>query len=72
MFDSPLSKKTEPVLSGPHDLPFAAMIRTVCKAAMAGPDVLYEAMLKVSLAVEAFAPTYGLCQAILAVIVARG
>jgi transcriptional regulator with PAS, ATPase and Fis domain len=60
MFDSSFLENPEPAISGRCDLPFAAMVRTVCKAALAGPDVLYEAMLKVSLAVEAFAPTYGL------------
>src|ERR1700682_5687646 len=60
MFESPFLESPEPVPGRPHDLPFAAMIRTVCVAALAGPEVLYEAMLKLSLAVEAFAPTYGL------------
>jgi hydrogenase-4 transcriptional activator len=41
-------------------LPLEAIVRSVCKAALAGPEVLYEAMLKVSLAVEGVAPTYGL------------
>jgi hypothetical protein len=41
-------------------LPLSAMVRAVCRAALMGPDLLYEAMLKMSLAVEAFAPTYGL------------
>ncbi|HXM35361.1 MAG TPA: sigma-54 dependent transcriptional regulator [Pyrinomonadaceae bacterium] len=41
-------------------LPLSAMVRVVCRAALMGPDLLYEAMLKMSLAVEAFAPTYGL------------
>jgi len=42
------------------NLPLSAMVRAVCRAALMGPDLLYEAMLKMSLAVEAFAPTYGL------------
>jgi len=41
-------------------LPLSAMVRAVCRAALMGPDLLYEAMLKMSLAVEASAPTYGL------------
>ena len=41
-------------------LPLSAMVRVVCQAAFLGPDRLYEAMLKMSLAIEAFAPTYGL------------
>src|ERR1700730_32841 len=41
-------------------LPLSAMVRVVCRAALMGADLLYEAMLKMSLAVEAFAPTYGL------------
>jgi len=38
----------------------SAMVRAVCQAANAGPEVLYEVMLKLSLMVEATAPTYGL------------
>src|SRR5258708_3896854 len=41
-------------------LPLEAIVRSVCEAALAGPDVLYEAMLKLSLAVDGVAPTYGL------------
>ena len=41
-------------------LPLSAIVRAVCKAAGAGPDLLYEVMLKVSLMVEATVPTYGL------------
>lgn len=41
-------------------LPYDAMVRTVCQAALAGPELLYEAVLKLSLAVEEIAPTYGL------------
>ncbi|HEU4509044.1 MAG TPA: sigma-54 dependent transcriptional regulator [Pyrinomonadaceae bacterium] len=36
------------------------MVRAVCEAANGGPDVLYEVMIKMSLMVEATAPTYGL------------
>lgn len=50
--------KADPI--GESNFPLSAMVRTVCRAALMGPDLLYEAMLKMSLAVEAFAPTYGL------------
>ena len=36
------------------------MVRAVCRAAGNGPDQLYEVMVKLSLMVEATAPTYGL------------
>ncbi|HEU4766173.1 MAG TPA: sigma 54-interacting transcriptional regulator, partial [Pyrinomonadaceae bacterium] len=36
------------------------MVRAVCEAASGGPDLLYEVMIKMSLMVEATAPTYGL------------
>jgi transcriptional regulator with PAS, ATPase and Fis domain len=36
------------------------MVRAVCEAANGGPDLLYEVMMKMSLMVEATAPTYGL------------
>ena len=41
-------------------LPLSSMVRAVCDAANAGPDLLYEVMIKMSLMVEATAPTYGL------------
>jgi transcriptional regulator with GAF, ATPase, and Fis domain len=41
-------------------LPISAIIRAVCEAANGGPDQLYEVMIKMSLMVEATAPTYGL------------
>jgi transcriptional regulator with PAS, ATPase and Fis domain len=41
-------------------LPISAMVRAVCEAANRGPDLLYEVMIKMSLMVEATAPTYGL------------
>jgi transcriptional regulator with PAS, ATPase and Fis domain len=41
-------------------LPISSMIRAVCEAASGGPDLLYEVMIKMSLMVEATAPTYGL------------
>ena len=41
-------------------LPISSIVRAVCEAATAGPDLLYEVMIKMSLTVEATAPTYGL------------
>ena len=41
-------------------LPISSIIRAVCQAASGGPDQLYEVMIKMSLMVEATAPTYGL------------
>jgi DNA-binding NtrC family response regulator len=41
-------------------IPLSAMVRAVCQAAQAGPDLLYEVMLKLSLMVEGMVPTYGL------------
>jgi transcriptional regulator with PAS, ATPase and Fis domain len=43
-----------------NNLPISSIVRAVCQAASAGPDLLYEVMLKLSLMVEATAPTYGL------------
>src|SRR5436190_8882611 len=60
MFESPDSESNIPVLDNEPNLPVDAIVRTVCEAALAGPDSLYEAMLKLSLTVEALAPTYGL------------
>lgn len=57
---SPDSETTDPVLSDRSILPIDAIVRSVCEAALAGPEQLYEAMLKLSLAVEALTPTYGL------------
>ncbi len=54
------SMTTEPRLVDPHSLPISAIVRAVCQAAGDGPDLLYEVMLKLSLMVEATAPTYGL------------
>ncbi|MEP6921521.1 MAG: sigma-54 dependent transcriptional regulator [bacterium] len=51
---------TEPRLVDPSSLPISAIVRAVCQAAGDGPDLLYEVMLKLSLMVEATAPTYGL------------
>ena len=43
-----------------HRLPISSIIRALCRAANAGPDLLYEVMLKLSLVVESTAPMYGL------------
>jgi transcriptional regulator with PAS, ATPase and Fis domain len=43
-----------------NKLPIHSIVRTLCEAANGGPELLYEAMIKVSLMVEATAPTYGL------------
>lgn len=43
-----------------ESFPVTSMVRAVCQAAMAGPDLLYEVMLKLSLMVEGTVPTYGL------------
>lgn len=45
---------------GLFPLPISSMVRAVCEAASGGPDLLYEVMIKLSLMVEATAPTYGL------------
>ena len=41
-------------------LPLGSIVRALCQAANAGPELLYEVMLKLSLLVEATAPMYGL------------
>src|SRR5215204_7347841 len=46
--------------SGSSLLPISSIVRAVCQAATGGPDLLYEVMIKMSLMVEATAPTYGL------------
>jgi transcriptional regulator with PAS, ATPase and Fis domain len=53
------SESTEPGLQK-EELPIGAMVRAVCQAAFAGPEMLYEVMLKLGLAIEATVPTYGL------------
>jgi hydrogenase-4 transcriptional activator len=58
MYPEPEIAKADQVKDS--SLPLSAMVRVVCRAALMGPEMLYEAMLKMSLAVEAFAPTYGL------------
>ena len=46
--------------SGSLSLPIRSIVRALCEAARGGPDLLYEVMIKMSLMVEATAPTYGL------------
>jgi transcriptional regulator with PAS, ATPase and Fis domain len=46
--------------SSSSQLPISSIVRAVCQAASGGPDLLYEVMIKMSLMVEATAPTYGL------------
>src|SRR3712207_3834930 len=41
-------------------LPLAAMVRSLCRAADTGSDALYDVMLKVALMVDAAALTYGM------------
>jgi transcriptional regulator with PAS, ATPase and Fis domain len=60
MFEASDSESTNPDLNNQFNLPVDVIVRTVCEAALAGHEFLYEAMLKLSLAVEALAPTYGL------------
>ncbi len=55
-----LSKTAEEPSLDHENLPISAIVRAVCQAASAGPDQLYEVMIKLSLMVEATAPTYGL------------
>jgi transcriptional regulator with GAF, ATPase, and Fis domain len=43
-----------------NTLPIGSIVRALCHAANAGPDLLYEVMLKLSLLVESTAPMYGL------------
>jgi transcriptional regulator with PAS, ATPase and Fis domain len=54
---SPDATGSEP---GSLQLPISSIVRAVCEAASGGPDLLYEVMIKMSLMVEATAPTYGL------------
>lgn len=56
----PFSLKTEDAPPDQNNLPISSIVRAVCQAAGSGPDLLYEVMLKLSLMVEATAPTYGL------------
>ena len=41
-------------------LPIGSIVRALCQAANAGPELLYEVMLKLSLLIESTAPMYGL------------
>src|ERR1041384_2729648 len=61
MSDSSVLSPDAPV-SEPSSLqlPISSIVRAVCEAANGGPDLLYEVMIKMSLMVEATAPTYGL------------
>jgi transcriptional regulator with PAS, ATPase and Fis domain len=43
-----------------NQLPVASIVRALCQAANAGPELLYEVMVKLSLMVESTAPMYGL------------
>ena len=52
--------ESAPALPVIHKLPIGSIIRALCQAANAGPEMLYEVMLKVSLVVESAAPMYGL------------
>ena len=61
MSDSSVLSPDAPVSeSSSLRLPISSIVRAVCEAANGGPDLLYEVMIKVSLMVEATAPTYGL------------
>src|ERR1044072_3101684 len=57
---SVLSPETPAFESISPKLPISSIVRAVCEAANGGPDLLYEVMIKMSLMVEATAPTYGL------------
>jgi hypothetical protein len=46
--------------SGEFQLPVAAMVRALCQAAVVGPGLLYEVLLKLTLMIDATAQTYGL------------
>jgi transcriptional regulator with GAF, ATPase, and Fis domain len=63
MSDVPSASNSGPSPGGNacgFDLPLAAMVRAVCRAAEAGSDALYDVMLKAALMVDAAAPTYGM------------
>src|SRR5215210_2933982 len=61
MSDSSVLSPDAPVSdSSSLQLPISSIVRAVCEAAKGGPDLLYEVMIKMSLMVEATAPTYGL------------
>jgi transcriptional regulator with PAS, ATPase and Fis domain len=52
--------QTAEVVIQTGQLPIGSIVRALCQAANAGPDLLYEVMLKLSLLVESTAPMYGL------------
>ncbi len=54
---NPLSSDTD---QDSRQLPIGSIVRALCQAASAGPELLYEVMLKLSLLVESTAPMYGL------------
>ena len=61
MSDSSVPSPAAPASdSSSPPLPISSIVRAVCEAAKGGPDRLYEVMIKMSLMVEATAPTYGL------------
>src|SRR5438045_7807391 len=57
LFDSGSTERDHQVAS---QLPLAAMVRALCRAATDGTDILYDVMLKLALMVDATAQTYGL------------
>ncbi|HEY0079330.1 MAG TPA: sigma-54 dependent transcriptional regulator [Pyrinomonadaceae bacterium] len=58
----PFSAETETTEqpSGAFQMPLASMVRSLCRAATNGSDILYDCMLKLALMVDATAQTYGL------------
>ena len=60
MSDSLLAQNVQVSDSSLIKLPMSSIVRAVCQAASGGPELLYEVMIKMSLMVEATAPTYGL------------
>src|SRR5205085_253460 len=57
LFNSDSAEQTNQVA---FQLPLAAMVRALCRAATNGSDILYDVMLKLALMVDATAQTYGL------------
>jgi len=55
-----ITTRSQEILVNNNQLPVSAILRTLCEAAEGGPELLYEAMLKLSLLFEATAPMYGL------------
>ncbi|MBA3320387.1 MAG: sigma-54-dependent Fis family transcriptional regulator [Pyrinomonadaceae bacterium] len=55
-----VSGGTDEESSDSFQLPLAAMVRALCRAATTGSDILYDVMLKLALMVDATAQTYGL------------